>query len=279
MYRPHPNRSTIDYLVIGDDPPWIPHFFNGSLAFPHVEEAMRSIERFLDSESGSQPPSRVPTVGVSRASSSAINRFKTEELPSCEEYIDFVHAVVQSISSPESTGTIREDHFFPSMAVTPVAEVRKRANLVMRLMARMVEDDVLTRVSAEEGTYVLHPDCRPADYTADRGLTDISHWVWTFKTWAVLDQVAEKAVTNLEKFLKDLSPAERSRVKVERKDTPPPSKVESKFEDDDVVIVKQEKAASSSIKARAPKLQSKPQAKPRRQKHKRTDPTRESAST
>ena len=54
MYRPHPNRSTIDYLVIGDDPPWIPHFFNGSLAFPHVEEAMRSIERFLDSESGSQ---------------------------------------------------------------------------------------------------------------------------------------------------------------------------------------------------------------------------------
>lgn len=54
MYRPHPNRSTIDYLVIGDDPPWIPHFFNGSLAYPHVEEAMNSINRFLDSEGASK---------------------------------------------------------------------------------------------------------------------------------------------------------------------------------------------------------------------------------
>jgi hypothetical protein len=83
---------------------------------------------------------------VSRASSFAINRFKNEDLPSCEEYIDFVHAVVQSISRPDSTGTIREDHFFPSMAVTPVAEVRKRANLVMRLMARMVEVFILFRI-------------------------------------------------------------------------------------------------------------------------------------
>ncbi|KAH6717072.1 hypothetical protein BKA61DRAFT_601012 [Leptodontidium sp. MPI-SDFR-AT-0119] len=209
MYRPHPNRSTIDYLVIGDDPPWIPHFFNGSLAYPHVEEAMNSINRFLDSEGASKPPTRVPTVGVSRASSFAIFGFKTEELPSVEEYIDFVHAVVQSGSRAGSTGTIREDHFFPSMAVVPVAEARKRANLVMRLMGRMVEDDVLTRVSAEDGTYVLHPDCRPTDYMADRGLTDISHWVWAFKTWAVLDPVAEKAVMNLEKFLKDISPTGR----------------------------------------------------------------------
>lgn len=44
---------------------------------------------------------------------------------------------------------------------------------------------------------------------ADRGLTDISHWVWAFKTWAVLDPVAEKAVMNLEKFLKDISPTGR----------------------------------------------------------------------
>lgn len=56
-----------------------------------------------------------------------------------EEYIDFVHAVVQSGSNPKSTGTIREDQFFPSMADIPVGEVRKRANLVMRLMGRMVE--------------------------------------------------------------------------------------------------------------------------------------------
>lgn len=126
---------------------------------------------------------------------------KNEELPSCEEYVDFVHAVVKSGIAAGSTGTIREDHFFPSMAVTPVPEVRKRAKLVMRLMARMAEDNVLVRVSAQEGTYVLHPECRPSDYAADRGLTDISHWVWTFKSWAVLDEVAEKAVGNLEKFL------------------------------------------------------------------------------
>lgn len=65
----------------------------------------------------------------------------------------------------------------------------------------------MVRVSAEDGSYVLHPDCRSADYVADRGLTDISHWLWTFKKWAVLDPVAEKAVKNLEKFLSDLSPA------------------------------------------------------------------------
>lgn len=48
MYRPHPNRSTIDYLVIGSDPPWIPHFFNGSQSYPHVEDAMNRIDRFLN---------------------------------------------------------------------------------------------------------------------------------------------------------------------------------------------------------------------------------------
>ncbi len=31
--------------------------------------------------------------------------------------------------------------------------------------------------------------------------------VWAFKSWAVLDKVAEKAVANLEKFLNDLTPA------------------------------------------------------------------------
>ncbi|KAL2060976.1 hypothetical protein VTL71DRAFT_9028, partial [Oculimacula yallundae] len=269
LYRPHPNRSTVDYLVMGDDPPWIPHFFNGSQAYPHIEEAMGSISLFFDSGLKSQPPSRVPTVGMSRASTFAISGFKvkTEELPSVEEYVDFVHAIVQSGSSRGSSGIIREEHFFPSVAALPVAEVRKRANLIMRLMGRMVEDGVLTRVSAEEGTYVLHRNCRPSDYRADRGLTDSSHWVWTFKKWAVLDPVAEKAVRNLDKFLNDLSPAERARVKIEHEDSPPPSRLEPRFqtkeEDDDVYIVKQEQTAPSITKSRAPR--------PGRPKHKRTD--------
>ncbi len=133
--------------------------------------------RYLDDEELiSAAPTRVPTVGLSRASTFSISRMKNDEVPSSEEYVDFVHAVVRSGAAPNSMGMVREDQFFPSMAVTPVPEVRRRANLVMRLMARMVEDNVLERVSREEGTYVLHPECRPSDYMADRGLSDISHW-------------------------------------------------------------------------------------------------------
>ncbi|CZT00932.1 hypothetical protein WAI453_009431 [Rhynchosporium graminicola] len=266
LYITHPNRSTVDYLVMGDDPPWIAHFFNGSQAYPHIEEAMSRITHFLDSGRRFQPPTRLPTVGVSRASGFAISRLKTEELPSVEEYIDFVHFIVQSGSSPGSSGIIREDHFFPSLAVLPDAEVRKRANLIRRLTSRMVEDGVLSRVSAEDGTYVLHRDCRPSDYTEDRGLTDSSHWVWTFKKWAALDSVAEKAVENLDKFLMEISPAESAIVKIEpeNEDESPSSKLKpvSRIkQDDEVYIVKQELTAPSSIRSRAPKT-ARPKHKP-----------------
>lgn len=88
----------------------------------------------------------------------------------------------------------------------PEAEVNKRADLVKRLMMRMVEDDVLKRATKMGDAFVLHDHCDIRDYKADRGLTDISHWVWTFKSWAVLDKTATRAVGNLEKFLYKLTP-------------------------------------------------------------------------
>ncbi|KAF8857214.1 hypothetical protein BDZ45DRAFT_803502 [Acephala macrosclerotiorum] len=98
----------------------------------------------------------------------------------CDEYLDFIHAVVYLSLAAKGYECIISETIFSNRFDETRRENNRASKTIRGTLRLMCLDSILSPVKGADGCFVLHPDCPTQDYMSKRkgGFEQQHHWVW-----------------------------------------------------------------------------------------------------
>ncbi|CZR66662.1 uncharacterized protein PAC_16563 [Phialocephala subalpina] len=160
--------------------PWIYDFMELSECPEQSAAQFQKIENFLENTSATT----APIIDLEEDDRPALDdpsiRLWTSIPQVCDEYLDFIHAVVYLSSAARGYECIISEKIFGNRFDEARRENNRCSKTIRGILRLMCMDSILRPIKGADGCFILHPDCPTQDYMSKRkgGFEQQHHWIW-----------------------------------------------------------------------------------------------------